>query len=184
MRRLLSYAALLAIAVTPMAAQAGPSDEVLAAATNFQALKFWHADEAVGGRTMSIDFAAPDRFRLQMPMGTQYMIGSDVYLTVAGHTMKMPMPQAGAMIAQLRSPAAAANFAKNHTIRDLGASRVGDVPTHAYAFDDTTNGVTTHNVLDIGPHQLPYRMTVDSGKSKVTITYSKFGEPVTINPPS
>ncbi len=183
-RRFFCALAALAVAALPLPIRADASSDVLAAGKNFAALKSWHADETFNKSSIGVDFAAPDRFRLQMPTGTQYVIGSDIYVTVGGHTMKLPVPQVGSMIAQLRSPGQAATFAKTHAVKDLGASSVGGVPTHAYGFDDTTEGISTHNVLDVGPKQLPYRMTVNSNRGKVVITYSKFNVPVTIEPPA
>jgi len=173
-----------ALAALPLPTLADASSDVLAAGKNFAALTSWHADETFNNSSISVDFAAPDRFRLQTPGGTQYVIGSDIYVTIGGHTMKLPVPQVGSMIAQLRSPGQAATFTKTHAVKDLGASSVGGVPTHAYGFDDTTQGITTHNVIDIGPKQLPYRMTVNSDRGKAVITYSKFNVPVTIEPPA
>lgn len=184
MRRLFFLAAALSVMAAPLAARADPSADVLAAAKNFSNLKYWHAEEVYEGRSIAVDYATPNRFRLQLPTGPQYVIGSDVYIGVAGHTMKMAMPQATAMIDQLRSPAAATKFAQKHTIKDLGGTKVGTVATHAYAFDDTTNGITTHNVLDIGPGALPYRLTVDSNRGKVVVLYTKFNVPVSIEPPA
>jgi hypothetical protein len=183
-RRFFCALAASAAAAVPLPIRADATSDVLVAGKNFAALTSWHADETFNNSSIAVDFAAPDRFRLQMPTGTQYVIGSDIYVTVGGHTMKLPVPQVGPMIAQLRSPGEAATFAKTHVIKDLGTSSVAGVPTHAYGFDDTTEGITTHNVLDIGPKQLPYRMTVNSSRGKVVITYGKFNVPVTIQPPA
>jgi hypothetical protein len=183
-RRFFCALAALAAGALPLPILADPTSDVLAAGKNFAALKSWHADESSEGHAIGVDFSAPDRFRIQTPAGTQYVIGSAMYVTVAGHTMKLAIPQVASMIAQFRSPGQAATFAKSHPVTDLGNSSVGGVATHAYGFDDTTEGITTHNVLDVGPKQLPYRMTVTSDHGKAVITYGKFNVPVTIEPPA
>jgi hypothetical protein len=183
-RRFVCALAASAVAALPLPIRADATSDVLAAGKNFAALTSWHAESSAQGQSIGVDFSAPDRFRIETPAGTQYVIGSEMYVTVAGHTMKLAIPQAASMIAQFRSPGQAATFTKTHAVKDLGASSVGDVQTHAYGFDDTTQGITTHNVLDVGPKQLPYRMTVNSDRGKVIITYSKFNVPVTIQPPA
>ncbi len=88
------------------------------------------------------------------------------------------------MIAMFKSPAHAAAITKSHGFKEAGPSSVDGVATHAYVFDDTSYGVTTHNILDIGAQDgLPHRMTQTSKNGSATITYSKFNVPVTINPP-
>jgi hypothetical protein len=183
-RRFFCALAALAVAALPLPIRADAASDVLAAGKNFAALKSWHADETSEGHSIGVDFSAPDRFRIQTPAGTQYVIGTEMYVTVAGHTMKLAIPQVASMIAQFRSPGQAATFTKSHAVTDLGNSTVGGVPTHAYGFDDTTEGITTHNVLDVGPKALPYRMTVHSNRGNAVITYSKFNVPVTIEPPT
>jgi hypothetical protein len=183
-RRFFCTLAALAVGAVPLPIRADPTSDVLAAGKNFAALKSWHAEESSDGRSIGVDFSAPDRFRIQTPAGTQYVIGSEMYVTVAGHTMKLAIPQVASMIAQFRSPGQAATFAKTHPVTDLGNSSVGGVATHAYGFDDTTEGITTHNVLDVGPKALPYRMTVTSNRGNAVIIYSKFNVPVTIEPPA
>jgi hypothetical protein len=183
-RRFFCALAALAVAALPLPIRADAASDVLAAGKNFAALTSWHAEESSQGQSIAVDFSAPDRFRIQTPAGTQYVIGSEMYVTVAGHTMKLAIPQVASMIAQFRSPGQAATFAKTHPVTDLGNSSVGGVATHAYGFDDTTEGITTHNVLDVGPKALPYRMTVNSNRGKAVIIYSKFNVPVTIAPPA
>lgn len=185
MRSLLVLGAALAVAAMPLAARADASGDLRAAADRFAHLKYWHARMTSSrGQTTDADFAAPDRFRITMPTGPAYFIGTAMYVSMGGRYMKIPVPQAAAMVQQLRSPAHFAKFTQSHKVQDLGDSAVDGVATRAYGFDDTTEGVSTHDVIDIGRADgLPHRATIASKQGTTIVRYGKFDVPVTIKPP-
>ncbi|MBV8579880.1 MAG: hypothetical protein JOZ86_04525 [Candidatus Eremiobacteraeota bacterium] len=185
MRRLLSLAAALTVTFAPLTAGADPSSDLQKTAEAFAALHSWHATMVSQGRTTECDFVAPDRFKLTTPMGPAYVIGSDIYLSMGGKYMKMPVPMMTSMVSELRSPSHIATFAKSHKVQDLGDTSVGGVATHAYAFDDNTNGIATHVVIDVAKSDsLPRRQVVTYAKGSTTITYRNFNAPLTINAPT
>jgi outer membrane lipoprotein-sorting protein len=186
-RALLLTLAAAAVAVIPLAAQADPAGDLANAAGRFAHLKYWHATLAPSnGHAIEADFAAPDRFRMTLPTGPAYFIGQTVYVSMGGHYMKLPVPQAASYIQNLRSPGNVTKFAKTHKVQDLGNSSADGVPTHAYAFDDTSNGVSSHVTVDVGQADGYLRRAIvkSAGHGTTTIHYSKFDVPVTINAPS
>ena len=61
----------------------------MASVERFTALKSYHAtmrmsSGAQGEITNEVDFVAPDRFRMKMPMGTQVIIGDTMYMQMEG----------------------------------------------------------------------------------------------------
>src|SRR4249919_13530 len=82
-----------ASAIDPLDAR----DEIGKVMESFFSLKSYHVDMDTstpkGGQTMDVDFVAPDRYRLQTPMGTQYVIGDTLYVTMNGTTTKVPLPK-------------------------------------------------------------------------------------------
>src|SRR5579863_5396051 len=94
MIRRIGFSAVIAAAMLlALAALADPYSDLVKAHDAFKAAKSWHAVEHFSnGRTMTIDFSAPDRWRVQpMPNMTELIIGSDVYMVRNGKSMKMPM---------------------------------------------------------------------------------------------
>lgn len=188
MRRavLLTLTAVLA-ASAPLAARADSSGDLAAAVSRFTHLKSWHASMvSSSGHTVEADFAAPNRFRMTLPTGPAYFIGQTVYISMGGHTMKMAVPQAAAYIQDLRSPGNVTKFAKSHNVQDLGSSSADGVATHAYAFDDTTHGISSHVKVDVGQADgyLRRAIVTSAGHGATTVHYSKFNVPVTIQPPA
>ena len=83
----------LFVAVT---AWAGPKEDMKALSVKFLALRSYHVTMENSDKRvpkMEVDFVAPNRYRMQMPMGTQYVIGDTMYMTIDGRTMRVPMPK-------------------------------------------------------------------------------------------
>ena len=78
------------------AAWAGPKEDLKALSVKFLALRSYHVTMTNSDKRMpkmEMDFVAPNRYRMQMPMGTQYVIGDVMYMTIDGRTMRVPMPK-------------------------------------------------------------------------------------------
>lgn len=86
----------LSLVIAP--ARAGAREEVDAAIAKFAAARSYRASMTAGAsRPMSseLDFVAPDRYRMRMTgVGEQTIIGSTMYMTLQGRTMKLPNPMA------------------------------------------------------------------------------------------
>ena len=122
----------LAVAEPP-APKTSPKDEILASIDKFTALRSYHASMhlrggAQGETANEVDFVAPDRFRMETPMGTQVIIGDTMYMRAQGRTMQVPLP--AGTLAQWRDPG---NIARRRREHDRRGARQRDRGRHARA---------------------------------------------------
>ena len=115
-----SRIAAAAAALNPLAS---PKDEITASMEKFLALHSYHASMQVSGGprgaiTNEVDFVAPDRYRMQMPMGTQFIVGDTMYMDMQGKVLKVPMPKG--TLGQWRDPVKLAENAATHDRRGAG----------------------------------------------------------------
>jgi hypothetical protein len=181
MIRRIGFPALIAAAVLlPLAALADPYSDLVKAHDAFKAAKSWHAVEHFSnGRTMTIDFSAPDRWRVQpMPNMTELVIGSDVYMVRNGKSMKMPM--GGEMIRNQIQSAGAQPMDPSikQTVKDLGMQTVNGKSVHGYSYTAQGQPVTMY----VGADSLPVESIVKTPRGTVTVDYSNYNVPVTIAP--
>ncbi len=167
---------------------AGAKDDLRASIQKMMAAKTYHAEmKADTGRAMtsSIDFAAPDRFRMTLPMGTQTIIGDTMIMNINGMHMKVPMPKG--TLTKWRDPA---NMEKNMAtmaIEALGVDIVDGQPARKYHITNT-QPQPSDSIYWIGANGYPLQIQV-SGKamgkaSTTTIHYSRFNDPaIRIDPP-
>lgn len=167
---------------------AGPKDEVKAALDKFVAARSYHVTMSHSGAqamTTEADFVAPDRFRMTMPMGTQYIIGDTMYMNMQGRSMKVPMGK-GTMT-QWRDPANLAKHEATMTVKALGSEAIGGKPAKKYAMSNTQPQPSA-STMWVGSDGYPLQIRVDSnvqGKPvTTTIRYSRFNDPtIRIEPP-
>lgn len=176
---------LVALLLASAPVLAGAREDVLAAASKFQSLKSYHVTMTHEGQgmTMEMDFVAPDRFRMQMPMGTQYMIGETMYMNVDGRTMKLPL-QAN-MAQQWRDPAKLRADQTKTTATALGPGMVDGKPAQKYRMTHADSPGTT-STMWIGASGYPLQIVVESKAQpgRTTIRYSRFNDPsIRIDPP-
>jgi hypothetical protein len=123
-----------ATAAPPAASQAGdPAQVVLAASQRFGQLRSFHATLHMRGpRTLeaSMDFVAPDRYRLQTDEGVQTIIGDTFFLQRAGEVRQVPVPPG--LLAQWRSPLPVDARAAELQVEDLGDDHVGGAAARRY----------------------------------------------------
>lgn len=159
--------------------------------TKFLAVRSYHAAmqfEGGPGGAMGhheIDFVAPDRYRMQMPMGTQVIIGDTMYMAMKGRTMKMPMPEG--TLSQWRDPARLAEFEPGMTVQAQGSDTVDGVPARKYLVHHA-QPQPVDVVMWVGNDGLPLQMQVTSiaqaQKLTSTTRYSRFDDPtIRIDPP-
>ncbi len=167
-------------AFAAVAAFADAYDDLMKVQMAFQSAKSYHGEEHFSnGRTTTVDYSAPDRWRIQpSPDVTELVIGNDVYMINKGRTMKMPF---GGMIVRriIKSFTFSANGEIKQTARDLGMQSVDGQSVHAYSY--VTHG--TPVTMYVGPDSLPVQSVVQDKKLTTTIKYSKFNEPIAIEPP-
>ena len=166
-----------------------PKAAIKASMDRFLALRSYHAAmdfEGGPGTTMGdhamghheIDFVAPDRFRLQMPMGTQVIIGDTMYMHMRGRTMQVPMPKG--TLSQWRDPAKLEQSEAGMTVQDQGRDTVGGVPTRKYRVHHA-QPKPVDVTMWINGDGLPLQIQVASvvqGKTLTSTTrYSRFNDP-------
>lgn len=161
-----------------------PTQAIKASMDRFVALRSYHATmdfEGGPGGAMGrheIDFVAPDRFRLQMPMGTQIIVGDTMYMQMQGRTMKMPMPKG--TLTQWRDPAKLQQSEAGMTVQDRGRDTIDGVPARKYLVHHA-QPKPTDVTMWINGDGLPLQIQVASpykGKTMTSTThYSRFNDP-------
>jgi outer membrane lipoprotein-sorting protein len=88
-------------------------------------------DLATGKQMSTVEFRAPDRYRIKVEGGPSSVIANgNMYLQVNGQAMKMPLKPG--MLEQFRSDAAWKQMEKETLIKDAGPGTVGAQPAHKY----------------------------------------------------
>ena len=136
---------------------------------------------------MEMDFVAPDRYRMKMPMGTQYVIGDTMYMTMNGRTMKTPLPQG--QVGEFRDPAKFAEHKATMTVEALGSEAVdGQAATQV---SGPQHPARSRRVDDVGGRgrlsACKIEVTGDAGGqvTRTTIRYSRFNDPtIKVEPPA
>lgn len=169
-------------------AYAGPKEEVKAAFDKFLAAKSYHATMSLSdaqATTIRTDFVAPDRYRIQMPMGTQYIIGDTMVMSIGGRSMKVPMRKG--TLTQWRDPGNLAKSQATLTVTALGTDLLDGKPAKKYRMINT-QPQPSESTMWVGGNGYPLQIQVDgkaAGQSgTTTLRYSRFNDPtIRIDPP-
>ncbi len=179
---------LVPLSLLAATAWAGPKEDMKALSIKFLALRSYHATmEGSDKRVpkMEMDFVAPDRYRMQMPMGTQYIIGDTMYMNVQGRSMKVPMPKGTSN--QWRGNEQTFREMDRMQVEALGMDTVSGKPTRKYRMSRTDKTPTT-SLIWVGMDGYPVKIetTGATGKTSnmMTVHYSRFNDPtIKIDPP-
>lgn len=175
----------VADAVSPLSAK----DEIGKVMEGFLGARSYHATldttNPKGNITMEMDFVAPDRYRMKMPMGTQYVIGDTMYMTMDGRTMKLPLPKG--QTANYRDPASFEANKATMQVEALGSDTVDGQAAKKYLMRNT-QPVPGESTLWVSADGYPLKIEVsgDTGgiTTRTTIRYSRFNDPtIRIDPP-
>ena len=144
----------------------------------------WHVlMRMADGKTLTMDYAAPHRWRIVPAPGiTEVIIGSTVYMDMAGHVMQLPAAY-GAKIARtvrIHMFDAATLAQVRRSVRDLGVQTLDGKPVHVYRY--VANGQT--ETWYVGAHNLPVRAVIHDAKGTEVLRYSRYDVPVSIQPPA
>lgn len=166
---------------------AGPKEEVKAALDKFIAAKSYRATMThSGAQAMMIqtDFVAPDRYRMQLPMGTQYIIGDTMVMNIGGRSMKVPLGKG--TLTQWRDPGNLAKSQATLTVTALGSELLDGKPAKKYRMVNT-QPQRSESTMWIGGNGYPLQITVDGragGTQTTTLRYSRFNDPtIRVEPP-
>lgn len=133
----------LVLVLFTAAATAAPKDELHQAYSRFLAAKSFRAsvtDVKKGQQLSSLEFVAPDRYRIQNGQGQmeQILIGEDAYTLIDGRRIKLPMPiQVGRIVNQYRNQSALDQLAQDIEVTGLGSETVDGIDTQVYSYTVT-----------------------------------------------
>lgn len=158
-----------------------PEDEMKASMDKFLKAKSFHAVmDMQGARSMAIemDFVAPDRYRMQMPTGTQVVIGDTMYMQVNGRSMKAPLPPG--TLTQWRDPLRIEENKAGMSVESLGNDSVDGQPAKKYLVKHT-EPTPSEFTFWIGGDGLPLQL-VSQGESQgkpysMTLRYARYDDP-------
>ena len=144
-------------------------------------------DLATGKPFSTVEFQAPDRYRIKVAGGPESVIvGGNMYIAVDGKSMKVPL-QAG-MLEKFRSDAAWKQMEKDTLIQDGGAGTVGAEPARKFHWISSGKHPSTGDVwvsLKSG-HVIQVETSEKAGSKRgaVRVRYSDFGSAaIKIAPP-
>lgn len=165
-----------------------PEDEVKASMDKFLKAKSFHAVmtmEGARGMTNEMDFVAPDRYRMQMPVGTQVIIGDTMYMQADGRSMKVPLPKG--TLSQWRDPLKIEENKAGLSVEALGSDSVDGQAAKKYLVRNTQpepSEFTFWIGSDGLPLQLLHQGQAQGKPYSMTLRYSRFDDPtITIDAP-
>ncbi|RZA27741.1 MAG: hypothetical protein EOP92_41120 [Lysobacteraceae bacterium] len=160
---------------------ASAEDRIKASMDKFLAVRSYHARiemEGQPGMGMEMDYVAPDRFRIQMPAGTQVIIGDTMHMQVQGRSMKMPM--ATGTLTQWRDPLKIRENQVGMSVESLGSDTVDGAAASKFLVRHSQPQPSEFTYW-IGRDDLPLQLQSKgqaSGKDyAMTIRYSRFNDP-------
>lgn len=174
----------LAVMVGGGSAHAGAFSALLRSESALNHATSWHAVmQLPGGKTLTMDYAAPNRWRVQpAPNITEIIVGNGVYMDMAGHEMKLPAAY-GAAIARtvhIHLFDAAQQAQVRSTLRDLGVQTLDGQKVHVYRY--VLKGIT--QTWYIGARDLPVRALLSGAGHSTVVQYSRYNVPVSIQAPT
>ena len=181
----------LAAAADAINPATSPREAVIASMHKFMDVRSYHAtmefDGGPRGPMMNqLDFVAPDRFRMDIAgMGSQYVIGDTMYMSMHGRTMQVPMPKG--TVTRWRDPANLADAEAALNVDAAGSDNVDGIAARKYVIHHTTPK-PSEVTMWIGPDDLPLKMEVAGNANGTTTTtvvrYSRFNDPaIVVEPP-
>jgi hypothetical protein len=185
----LRVALLIACLALPGVALADAREQLHAAFVRFLAQPSFEARTTahVSGRdivaareiTSVVQFQAPDRYRITVPgRPPSVVIGTTIYLTVNGRTMKLP--DAAAAIAGFRSPDLLAQVERTAHVDDLGLDATAGTPARKFRYRTgrTRGAPSSECVVWVSVASgLPVRLETGSIARSSAVTYSRYGDP-------
>ncbi|MDQ3494650.1 MAG: hypothetical protein M3485_03780 [Pseudomonadota bacterium] len=161
-------------------AHAGAREEVEAAMQKFLAARSYHVEMQHDGpqpMTTTVDFVAPDRYRLSSPMGAQTIVGDTMVMTMQGRSMRVPLPKG--TLTQWRDPAQMEKHRDTLSIEALGAAMLDGKPARKYRMMNSKP--RSESLMWVGADGYPRRIEATAqmqGKPvTTTLRYSRFNDP-------
>jgi outer membrane lipoprotein-sorting protein len=141
--------------------------------------------ELPSGKTvMTMEYQAPDRYRMSMPgQPPQLIIGDTMVMTMNGQTMRVPMPKGS--LPKMRNEDALREIEKGSLVTSEGMGAVGGQPARIYRHTTQVNGKPGQTLVWVGVASgLPLQVETRGAGSKngvrgkdVRLLYSDFNSP-------
>ncbi|WP_454832345.1 hypothetical protein [Pseudoxanthomonas wuyuanensis] len=155
--------------------------EVTASMDRFLAARSFHASMRIEGErpmTSEMEFAAPDRYRISLPVGTQIIIGDTMYMDMHGQRTRVPIPEG--TISQWRDPLKIEQNLDGLSAEFLGNEPLHGTPARKYQVRHSypEPGEFTYWIGADGlPLQLRHSGQGEGGPYVMTLRYSRYNDP-------
>jgi outer membrane lipoprotein-sorting protein len=182
-------AALVALAFAGAAAADARADLHAAFQKNMSA-KTYRAtmtDLATGKQVSTVEYQAPDRYRIQVSGGpTSVIANNNMYMQVNGQAMKVPLP--AGTLEKFRSDAAWKQMEKDTLIKETGPGTVGAEAARKFHWITSGKHPSTGDVwVGVKSGYVLQVETTDAAGSKkgaVRVQYGGFNSAISISPPA
>jgi hypothetical protein len=185
MTRPIRIAATVALALFCQLAAAAPKDELHAAFTKFLAAKSFRAtvtDLKKGEQVSTMEFRAPDRYRIQSSKGpSQLIIGDSMYMEMQGKLTRLPVPGVGKLVAQYRNEDFLRETESDMNVEALPDESVGGEAAKVYRYTiskpfkaDAKTWVSLKSGLPLQTESSGSAMGI---KSTTRVSYSGYDDP-------
>ena len=177
--------AILVLALASPLACAAPKDELHDAFTKFLQAHSFRAtatDMKKGEQISTMEFVAPDRYRVQPARGPQSVIvGDTMYMDMNGKLTPMPVPGVGKMVAQYRNQDFLHEVESGMTVQSAGDDTVDGEAAKVYTYTVTkpvkSDAKTWISAKTGLPIQTESTGTFMGHTSTTRIRYSGFNDP-------
>jgi hypothetical protein len=185
MRLTKSLSSCLLLSLSCGIAHAAPKDELHDAFVKFLQSKSFRAtitDLKKGEQVSSMEFVAPDRYRMTIAGGTtQVIVGDAMYMDMNGQMMRVPVPGVAKLTAQYRNEAFLRQVEGGMAVQALPDEAVDGEPAKVFAYTvtepvkaDAKTWVSRSSGLPIQTDSSGSYMGV---KSTTRVRYSSFDDP-------
>jgi hypothetical protein len=141
MTRHIPRTAAFAFAFVTATAWAGPREDLHDAFAKFLHAHSFRAtvtDVKDGSVVSSMEFVAPDRYRVKPAKAPQTLIvGDTMYIDMGGRMTAVPVPGVARMVGQYRNGEMLSEFESGMTVQAVGEDTVDGAPARVYAYTVT-----------------------------------------------
>jgi hypothetical protein len=164
-------AAVAISATVPASADVAPA--LVNAIVVMSKLPSYHMSMTTSDGVAETDVSNPGKMHTVMKSGEMVIIGPTMYMKMRGKWTKFASASGDSdVLARYHK------FASNYSSQDLGMRTVAGGTFHAYAIHDTRHPTVKNTIYLDGLGRIA-RIDIDAS----VVTFSRFGEPVSIQPP-
>ena len=176
--------AALALALAGSVAAAAPKDDLHAAFAKFLAAKSFRAtatDLEKDKPLSTMEFVAPDRYRMDASGSISLIIGDTMYVEMDGAMQPLPVPGVGKIVAQYRNPDFLTEVEHGMAVTRVGDDVVGGEPATVYAYTLTRPAKVDAKTWISAKTGLPIQTESTSRfmghTARTRVRYSDFNDP-------